>query len=214
MTPSQSPFARSWTEGEDIVAVGGDLEPALVLDAYRHGVFPFYDEEHPVLWWCPDPRAVLPLDSVHISRRLLRTMRRASWKITVDTDFEAVMRACDERRPDGTWIHEDMVRCYLELHRRGHAHSVEVRRAGRLIGGLYGVAVGGMFAAESKFHRERDASKAALVHLARRLAKRGFSVLDVQFLTPHLERFGCVELPREVYLARVAEAVQREAVFA
>lgn len=140
-------------------------------------------------------------------------MLRAGWEITVDTDFEGVMRACDEHRPDGSWIHEDMVRCYVALHAQGHAHSLEVRRAGRLVGGLYGIAVGGMFAAESKFHRERDASKAALVHLASRLADRGFSVLDVQFLTPHLERFGCVELPREVYLARVREAVQQRATF-
>jgi len=209
-----SPFARTWPEGEDIVAVGGHLDPELVLDAYRHGVFPFYDEAHPVLWWCPDPRAVIPLESVHVPRRLQRTLRRPGWEVTVDTDFEAVMRACDDRRPDGTWIHEDMVRCYVELHDRGHAHSLEVRRAGRLVGGIYGVAVGGMFAAESKFHRERDASKVALVQLARRLRERGFTVLDVQFLTPHLERFGCVEIPRETYLERVREAVRRPVAFA
>lgn len=214
MSTAGSPFARTWPEGEDIVAVGGHLDPELVLDAYRHGVFPFYDEAHPVLWWCPDPRAVIPLESVHVPRRLQRTLRRPGWEVTVDTDFEAVMRACDDRRPDGTWIHEDMVRCYVELHDRGHAHSLEVRRAGRLVGGIYGVAVGGMFAAESKFHRERDASKVALVQLARRLRERGFTVLDVQFLTPHLERFGCVEIPRETYLERVREAVRRPVAFA
>jgi leucyl/phenylalanyl-tRNA--protein transferase len=211
--PAESPFARPWPAGEDIVAVGGRLEAALVLDAYRHGVFPFYDEAHPVLWWCPDPRAVLPLDGLHVPRRLRRTLGDPAWEITVDTDFEAVMRACDEHRADGTWIHEDMVRCYVALHAAGHAHSLEVRREGRLVGGLYGVAVGGVFSAESKFHRARDASKVALVHLARRLAERGFAVLDVQFLTPHLERFGCVEIARDEYLARVREAVKRDTVF-
>lgn len=214
MTTVESPFARSWAEGEDIVAVGGRLAPDVVLDAYRHGVFPFYDEAQPVLWWCPDPRAVLPLDAVHVSRRLLRTVRRGGWEITVDRDFEAVMRACDEDRPDGTWIHDEMVTCYLELHRSGDAHSLEVRRDGVLVGGIYGVAVGGVFSAESKFHRERDASKVALVHLVRRLAERGYALLDVQFLTPHLERFGCVEIPRAEYLARVREAVETGAVFA
>lgn len=214
MVQADSPFARAWPPGEDIVAVGGALEPGQVLDAYRHGVFPFYDEAHPVLWWCPDPRAVLPLDALHVPRRLERTMRSAAWDVSVDTDFEAVIRACDERRSDGTWIHEDMVRCYAALARQGHAHSLEIRRAGRLVGGVYGVSVGGVFAAESKFHRARDASKVALVHLARRLRQRGFSVLDVQFLTPHLQRFGCVEIPRDEYLARVAEAVAHDVRFA
>jgi len=209
----RSPFACSWPEDEDVVAIGGRLEPDLVLDAYRHGVFPFYDASHPVLWWCPDPRAVLPLDHLHVPRRLARTMRDPAWEVTVDTAFEDVMRACDERRPDGTWIHEDMVRCYVALHERGHAHSLEVRRAGRLVGGIYGVSAGGVFCAESKFHRVRDASKVALVSLARRLAACDFAVLDVQFLTPHLRQFGCVEIPRRAYLAEVREAVRRDRVF-
>lgn len=214
MTTVDSPFARPWPEDEDVVAVGGRLEPGLVLDAYRHGVFPFYDASQPVLWWCPDPRAVLPLEAFHVPRRLARTLRHPDWNVSVDTDFEAVIRACDEDRADGTWIHPEMVRCYTALHHQGHAHSVEVRRSGRLVGGLYGVAVGGVFAAESKFHRERDASKVALVHLVRRLVERGYSLLDVQFVTPHLARFGCVEVPREAYLALVAEAVARETRFA
>ena len=213
MTPGSSPFLRSWPDGEDIVAVGGRLDPELVLDAYRHGVFPFYDADQPVLWWCPDPRAVLEVDALHVPRRLMRTLRRSDWEVTVDTAFEEVVRACDEQRPDGTWIHEAMVRCYTALHAAGHAHSLEVRREGRLVGGIYGVAVGGLFAAESKFHRARDASKVALVHLARRLADRGYTLLDVQFLTPHLAQFGCVEIPRDEYLARVARAVGQDVAF-
>ncbi len=209
-----SPFAGPWPAGEDIVAVGGVLEPDLVLDAYRHGVFPFYDEGHPVLWWCPDPRAVLPLDAVHVPRRLARRMRRAGYEIRIDTAFGDVMRACDANRADGTWIHEAMIAAYEELHRRGHAHALEVWQEGRLVGGVYGVAVGGCFAAESMFHRVRDMSKLGLVHLARRLRERGFRLLDVQFLTPHLSRFGCVELPRETYLAEVRRWRDADVAFA
>ena len=209
----RSPFAGPWPEGEDIVAVGGTLESGLVFDAYVHGVFPFYDAGGPVLWWCPDPRAVLPLADVHVPRRLARTIRTAPWEIRTDTAFESVVRACDENRPDGRWIHEDMVRVYVDLHRRGHAHSLEVWEDEGLIGGIYGVAVGGAFAAESKFHRVRDASKVALVALARRLAERGFKLLDVQFLTPHLKHFGAIEIPREDYLAQVKDAVGGQTIF-
>ncbi len=199
-------FEGPWPPGEDIVAMGGSLEPALVLDAYAHGVFPFYSAGDPVLWWCPDPRAVLPLEAVHVPRRLARTVRRGGFEIRVNTAFEAVMRACDEARPDGTWIHDDMVTCYTKLHVQGHAHSLEVWRDAELVGGIYGVAVGGVFAAESKFHRARDMSKVALIALVERLRARGFQLLDVQFPTPHLERFGCTLLARETYLARVATA--------
>jgi len=206
MATAQSPFARHWPPGEDVVAVGGALEADVVFDAYRHGVFPFYAADQPVLWWCPDPRAVLPLDALHVSRRLARTLRRRDLVVRRDTAFEAVMRACDQDRPDGSWIHEAMVEAYVELHRRGHAHALEVWIEDRLVGGIYGVAVGGVFSAESMFHRERDASKVALVHLAGHLAARGFDLLDVQFVTPHLARFGALEIPREAYLERVRRA--------
>ena len=209
-----SPFAGPWPDGEDVIAVGGSLVPELVLDAYRHGVFPFYDEAQPVLWWCPDPRAVIPLETFHVSRRLARTLRDPVWDVRVDTCFEEVMRGCDERREDGTWIHEDMVRCYRALRASGDAHSVEVFRDNELVGGIYGVSAGGLFAAESKFHRARDASKVALVHLVRRLCARGYAILDVQFHTPHLEQFGLVEIPRAEYLRRVRAAVERDVSFA
>jgi leucyl/phenylalanyl-tRNA--protein transferase len=205
--PEPSPFARVVPPpGEDLVAWGGDLDPELVLDAYRHGMFPMGEEEGPVLWWSPDPRGVLPLEDLHVPRRLARTCRRPDLDIRADTAFGEVMRACDERRADGRWLHAGMLACYDELHRRGHAHSVEVWRAGRLVGGTYGVAVGGAFAAESKFHRERDLSKVALVALVRRLRERGFALLDVQWRTPHLAQFGVAEIPRDDYLRRLRAA--------
>ena len=199
--------------GTHIVAAGGVLEPALVLDAYRHGIFPWYDVGDPVLWWCPDPRAILPLGRVHVSRRLRRTLHSGGFEIRWNTAFGEVLRACDEKRPDGSWIHREMRRCYAALHEGGHAHSCEVWREGTLVGGVFGVAFGGGFAAESMFHRVRDASKVALTHLVERLRDRGFVLLDVQFLTPHLATFGCVEIPRADYLARVAEAVRMEVSF-
>ena len=207
------PFEGPWPAGEDIVAVGGTLAPALVLDAYRHGVFPFHDASQPVLWWCPDPRAILPLDGLHVPRRLARRLRQADHEIRVDTVFERVMRACDERRPDGSWIHEGMVEAYTELHRRGHAHCLEVWQEGALVGGIYGVAVGGAFAAESMFHRVRDMSKVALVHLVGRLLARGYGLLDVQFLTPHLQRFGAIEIKRDEYLQRLRACRDAPVVF-
>jgi leucyl/phenylalanyl-tRNA--protein transferase len=208
MSDSPAPFVGLDMEpGADLVALGGALEPAIVLEAYRCGIFPWYDVGTPVLWWSPDPRCVLPLEGLHVPRRLARTMRSGRFAITYDRDFEAVMHACDENRTDGSWIHDDIVRCYGALHRMGHAHSVEVRQGGRLVGGLYGVAFAAGFAAESMFHRVPDASKIALVALVRHLRERGFRLLDVQFQTPHLAQFGCVVIPRAEYLARVRAAL-------
>lgn len=196
--------------GVDLVAVGGRLEPDLVVHAYRHGVFPWYDAGDPVMWWSPDPRGILPLEALHVPRRLARTLRSGRFEVHADRAFETVVRACAENRPEGTWIHEDVVRCYGEMHAAGHAHSLEVYEEGALVGGLYGVRFGGGFAAESMFHRVRDASKAALVSLVDRLRQRGFLLLDVQFPTPHLEQFGCVAIPRAEYLARVRQAVRMD----
>jgi leucyl/phenylalanyl-tRNA--protein transferase len=206
-TSGQAFDALVMVPGADLVAVGGPLAPDLVLEAYRRGIFPWYDAADPVLWWSPDPRAILPLESLHVPRRLLRTMRTRDLEVRVDTAFEEVMAACDENRPDGSWIHAAMRHCYADLHARGHAHSLEVRSGGVLVGGIYGVAVGGAFAAESMFHRVRDASKVALVHLAWRLRERGFTLLDVQFRTRHLGRFGVVEIPRDDYLRRLDAAL-------
>jgi len=201
---SDHPFAALAHEADgDLVAVGGTLDAPLVLEAYRHGIFPWYDAGEPVLWWSPDPRAILPLDDLHVSRRLARTIASGRFAVRRDTAFDEVVRACDENRPDGSWIHADMRRCYGDLHRAGHAHSLEVYEGDALVGGIYGVAFGGGFAGESMFHRVRDASKVALVALVAHLRARGFTLLDVQFKTSHLARFGCVEVPRAAYLARV-----------
>src|SRR5712692_1528063 len=166
-----------------------------------------------VLWFRPDPRAIIPLDGFHVSRSLERRLRLGGFEIRVDTDFEGVMRACGDRR-EGTWISERFVEVYGALHREGKAHSVEAWREGRLVGGAYGVALGGAFMAESMFHRETDASKVALAALCSRLRQQGFILLDVQYVTPHLESLGAVEITRREYERRLERALNLPCRFA
>src|SRR6266704_3026242 len=183
------------------------LTPDGVEAAYRHGVFPMADEgSGEVLWFRPDPRAIIPLDGFHVSRSLKRRLRLGGFEIRIDTDFEGVMRACGDR-PEGTWISERFVEVYGALHRAGKAHSVEAWREGRLAGGVYGLALGGAFMAESMFHRETDASKVALAALTSRLRERGFALLDVQDVTPHLESLGAIEITRREYERRLESAL-------
>jgi leucyl/phenylalanyl-tRNA--protein transferase len=183
------------------------LTPEGVLLAYSHGIFPMAGERSgEILWFRPDPRAIIPLDGFHVSRSLARTIKRATFEIRVDTDFEGVMRGCADR-PEGTWISERFVEVYGALHRAGQAHSVEAWRDGRLVGGAYGLALGGAFMAESMFHRETDASKVALTALCSRLRERGFTLLDVQYVTPHLESLGAVEITRREYEQRLERAL-------
>jgi len=183
------------------------LTPEGILLAYSHGIFPMADERTgEVLWFRPDPRAVIPLYGFHVSRSLARTLKRALFEVRIDTDFEGVMRGCADR-PEGTWISERFVEVYGALHRAGVAHSVEAWRSGRLGGGLYGLALGGAFMAESMFHRDTDASKVALAALVGRLRERGFTLLDVQYLTPHLESLGAVEISRREYERRLERAL-------
>jgi leucyl/phenylalanyl-tRNA--protein transferase len=195
---------------DDLVAIGADLEPGTLLAAYRRGLFPMPSGSagDPMYWFCPVWRGVVPLDGLRVSRSLRRSCR--DFEIRVDTAFEEVVGACaDPRRPSG-WIDADIRAAYLRLHRLGWAHSVEAWRDGRLAGGLYGVAIGGLFAGESMFHRVRDASKVALVGLVDGLRGDGAAdrVLDVQWLTPHLATLGAVELPRATYLERLGRALQ------
>lgn len=192
-------------DAEGLVAIGGDLGPARLLLAYESGIFPWFDEGMPPLWWSPDPRAIIEPADLHVSRSLGRTMNHGRFRLTCDAAFEAVMRGCADR-PEGTWISEDMIEAYVELHRLGHAHSVEVWLGAELVGGIYGVQRGALFAAESMFHRETDASKVALVVCARSLFSRGVELFDVQLTTPHLVRMGATEIPRRRYLERVASA--------
>jgi leucyl/phenylalanyl-tRNA--protein transferase len=192
-------------DDEGLLAVGGDLSPARLLAAYEQGIFPWYDEGVPPLWWSPNPRMVLEPGSVHVSRSLRRVLAHGVFEVTWNRAFERVMRECGEGR-GGTWILPEMVDAYVELHRLGHAHSIEVWQKGELAGGLYGVQRGALFAAESMFHRRTDASKVALVHAATSVFDAGITVFDVQLWTPHLESMGAVEIPRTEYLKRVRHA--------
>ncbi len=192
--------------------VGGYLNAPWLLAAYRRGIFPWpiCDEYHEILaWFSPDPRTVLDLGDLHISRRLGRRLRSGQFDVSFDRDFEAVIGACAApRRADPlTWITPELSAAYQQLHRQGHAHSVEVWQGSRLVGGLYGLALGGFFSGESMFHLSRDASKVALVHLVQRLRQQGFALLDVQQASPHLARMGATEIPRREFLARLKPAL-------
>ncbi len=187
------------------------LAPDLLEAAYRRGLFPMAEEDGRIAWYSPDPRGVFDLDRFHVPRRLERVIRSERFEIRIDADFETVIRACAGR--EETWLNEEMIAAYVALHRKGLAHSVETRREGRLAGGLYGVAIGGAFMGESMFHVETDASKVCLVRLVERLKERGFVLLDAQFLTPHLARFGARWIPRSEYLRRLERALALECRF-
>ena len=189
------------------------LDPALLVRAYRHGIFPMALEDGEVGWFSPDPRGILPLDEFRIPSRLARVVRQGRFEVTIDRGFEGVMRACADQRMDGTWISEEIIASYLALHRLGLAHSVEVRQRGALVGGLYGVHLGGAFFGESMFHRVTDASKVALVVLVDRLTRHSFALLDIQWVTPHLAQFGAVEISRKAYLSRLQRALTRDCEF-
>jgi leucyl/phenylalanyl-tRNA--protein transferase len=185
------------------------LTSALLLNAYSQGIFPMADEDGAIYWYDPDPRAIIPLESFHVPRSLARTIKQGKFEIRVDSAFRAVMEACAEPSPgrEVTWISAKIIEAYCELHTLGFAHSVETWIEGKLVGGLYGVALGGLFAGESMFSRVRDSSKVAMVYLVERLRRGGFVLLDTQFMTDHLRHFGTIEIPREEYQARLAHAL-------
>ena len=190
------------------------IDPAVLVRAYREGIFPMGMEDGDLGWFSPDPRGIVPLDTFHVPSRLGRVLRRGVFEVRVDARFEDVMRACAHREDDdGTWITEEIIESYVALHRLGMAHSVETWRDGQLVGGLYGVHLGGAFFGESMFHRVTDASKVALAALVDRMTRKGFSLLDVQWVTPHLEQFGAIEIPRVKYLAMLKGALARECDF-
>jgi leucyl/phenylalanyl-tRNA--protein transferase len=239
------------TTPDGLLCLGGRLSPDWLLDAYRHGIFPWpMWEEEPIAWWSPDPRAIFELDGLRISHRLKRTLRSRKFHVTCNRDFEAVIRACATAgdRKDNTWLTPAMIAAYCRMHALGHAHSVEVwqmlplppgegrgegaslplppgegrgegclppspRGRGELVGGTYGVAIGGLFAAESMFYRQRDASKVALVHLVAHLAARGYRLLDIQQWTPHTGSLGAVDIPRIEYLRRLANVIDLPVMF-
>jgi leucyl/phenylalanyl-tRNA--protein transferase len=189
------------------------LSPAVLVRAYKEGIFPMGMPDGELAWFSPDPRGVIPLETFHVPSRLKRVLRQGRFEIAIDRAFEAVMRACGTNRADGTWISDEIVEGYLALHRLGLAHSVEAWHAGQLAGGLYGVHIGGAFFGESMFHHETDASKVALVALVDLLTRRGFLLLDIQWVTEHLQQFGATNLSRPAYLKLLSRAVKRDCAF-
>lgn len=203
------PVERALHEPNGLLAVGGDLSPARLLDAYRHGIFPWFNEEDPILWWSPDPRMVLFPQEFKITRSLRKTLSKRNFEVRTDSAFEEVMRACAAPRngQPGTWIHEEMIASYTALHRRGYAHSVETWMKGELAGGLYGIAIGRIFYGESMFSRRTDASKIALAHLCAQLSRWNFGMIDCQMNTPHLASLGAREIPRAEFVRRLQELI-------
>jgi leucyl/phenylalanyl-tRNA--protein transferase len=187
------------------------LTPQLLVRAYASGVFPMPDDRGRIGWYRPNPRAILPLDQFHASRSLKKKCRQHIFNVTYDINFSGVMLGCAQRTP--TWINDEFLKSYLQLHKLGLAHSVEVWHKDRLVGGTYGVQLGGAFFAESKFHTETDASKVALAKLVERLKDRHFALLEVQFLTAHLSQFGVIEIPNALYMEKLNAALQLECVF-
>lgn len=204
------PAEQALRDPDGLLAAGGDLHPQRLLNAYRHGIFPWFNDEQPILWWSPDPRTVFDTDGVHLARRFRRSLRGSGWVVRADTAFARVLDACAmQPRPgqDGTWITDDMRAAYLDLHRLGHAHSIEVYDGdspdAELVGGLYGVAVGRMFFGESMVSRVSGGSKTALAALAYRLRQWGWPLIDAQVENPHLLRMGAMPMPRAGFLARI-----------
>ena len=200
---------------EGLVAVGGNLSPKRLLSAYRQGIFPWYSENQPILWWSLDPRGIIPLDDFHVGATLIKVLKRKIFEIKINTAFEDVMRACAVRS-DGSesgWITEEMISAYTELHRLGNAHSIESWRNGKLVGGVYGIAIGGLFAAESMFYLESNASKIALTALVERMKETGFTLFDCQMVTNVTKRMGAIEISREEYLKQLNKALLQNCKF-
>lgn len=210
------PVDTALTEPNGLLAAGGDLSSARLLDAYGRGIFPWSADDEPMLWWSPDPRMVLFVEELHVSRSLRRRIRSGAMQVAADCAFAEVVAACAEPRPDadGTWITDAIAEAYIELHRRGHAHSIEVRAGDALVGGLYGVSIGRMFYGESMFSRESDASKVALAFLARQLGRWGYEMIDCQMSTAHLASLGAREIPRREFLVRLDVLTARPGVAA
>lgn len=217
---SRFPPVEQATE-HGLLAAGGDLSAERLLDAYKHGIFPWFNKNDPILWWCPDPRMVLFTDRVHISKSLKRQLRKQEMSVTFDQAFERVMHACSAPRanqptdPDNrTWIHEEMIKAYNELHALGYAHSVECWQQNRLVGGLYGVAIGKAFFGESMFSFVTDSSKIALVTLCQQLARWDMPLIDCQIYSDHLARMGAEEIPRQQFIGQLQQLCHQPGVSA
>jgi leucyl/phenylalanyl-tRNA--protein transferase len=203
------PVEQALAEPDGLLAWGGDLEPERLAGAYRGGIFPWYDEDDPILWWSPSQRCLIPTDGVHVSRRLARVLRQGRFHLTMDRDFEGVIDGCIEARRS-TWITPAMRSAYVHMHELGHGHSIEAWRNGKLAGGIYGLSFGRAFCGESMFSAEPEASKVALVTLCRALSAWGFPWLDCQLQNPHLERMGAREVSRERFIGELRLLTARE----
>lgn len=205
--PRFPPVGRALRAPDGLLAAGGSLDPVWILTAYSNGIFPWYSQGDPILWWSPDPRMVLEPGAERITASLRKTLRRGHYEIRCDSDFAGVMDACAAPRAyaDGTWIVPEMREAYCRLHALGWAHSVETWIDGELAGGLYGLAIGRAFFGESMFHRRSDASKIAFAHLTKLLWRENYAILDCQMSTGHLASLGATEIPRHDYIARIAE---------
>jgi leucyl/phenylalanyl-tRNA--protein transferase len=208
----QFPDANSASR-EGLVAIGGDLSPARLLLAYRQGIFPWTVD--PITWWSPDPRAIFELEQFHIPRSLQKILRRQPFLVTFDRAFQRVMEACGTPAPgrEQSWVTPEFIAAYSQLHEQGYAHSVECWRGSELVGGVYGVCLGGFFAGESMFHRADHASKVALCHLVFRLRERGFELFDIQMMTPTTRLLGAREIARDEYLRRLRRALKKKCTF-
>ncbi len=203
------PVEQALRQPNGLLAAGADLSPTRLLEAYRHGIFPWFSEGDPILWWSPDPRMVLFPGEFKISRSLRKTLLRGQYQMRCDTAFEQVMRACSQPREgqNGTWIQEDMIAAYVRLHKAGYAHSIETWMDNELVGGLYGVSIGRMFYGESMFSTKADASKIALAYLTAQLKRWNFGMIDCQMNTPHLASLGAREITRREFLIRLQELI-------
>lgn len=200
-------------EEDGLLAIGGDLSKERLLLAYGSGIFPWYSEGYPIMWFSPDPRLIIELGSVHVSKRLMKTIRSGAFEVRFDTAFEEVMQLCamtGRKGQTGTWITDDMLRAYADLHHYGYAHSVETYQDGELVGGLYGLSLGGVFFGESMFHKERDASKVALYHLERFLVANDFDFIDSQVPNSHMRSLGGREISRDEFLSRLAKSLEKK----
>lgn len=196
---------------EGILAYGGDLSPTRLITAYAHGIFPWYNEDEPILWWSPNPRLVMELDEFKVSKSLRKTLKKDIFEVRFDENFTQVMRECKKiYRPDqdGTWLQDDLIEAYTKLHELGYAHSFESYYEGELVGGGYGVAIGDMFCGESMFAKKSDASKVALYYLVQHLKEKGFSLLDCQVPTEHLESLGAKKMSRDKFLDRLKVSIE------
>lgn len=199
--------SRALTEPSGLLAFGGDLSPQRMLSAYRQGIFPWFSPQDPILWWSPDPRAVLRPEDFHISRSMARFHRRTPFRVTLDQDFSGVIRGCTERRHDGTWITEEVIDAWQILFYRGEAHSVEVWQNDQLVGGLYGLSLGQLFCAESMFSRCDNASRTALMLFCRHFQAFGGQLIDCQIINPHTASLGVIEISRAAYLDQVERLI-------